>query len=74
LERINSATQEDFEEVDAIGPGKSELLVAGQPYVAPDCVGALDIELVLDNVPDIGDVLRERIVRHFCPELYEQDN
>jgi len=74
LERINSATQEDFQEVDGIGPSRSRSLVAGQPYVVPDCVGALDIELVLDEVPDIGDVLRERIVKHFCPELYEQDN
>jgi len=74
LERINSATQQDFEQVEEIGPNRSRSLVAGQPYVAPDCVGALDIELVLDEVPGIGDVLRERIVQHFCPELYEQDN
>jgi len=74
LERINSATQEDFEQVDGIGPNRSRSLVAGQPYVVPGCVGALDIELVLDKVFDIGDVLRERIVKHFCPELYEQDN
>jgi len=74
LKRINSATQEDFEEIDQIGPAKSELLVAGQPYAVPDCLGALDIEVVLNEVPGIGDVLRERIVRHFCPELYEQDN
>jgi len=73
LEKINSATQEDFEQVDGIGPNRSRSLAAGQPYVAPDCVGALDIELVLDKVFDIGDVLRERIVKHFCGELYEQD-
>ena len=74
LERINSARQEDFEQVDGIGPNRSRSLVAGQPYVAPGCVGALDIELVLDKVFDIGDVLRGRIVKHFCSELYEQDN
>ncbi len=74
LEKINSATQKDFHEVHGIGPNRSRSLVAGQPYVAPDCVSALDIELVLDKVFDIGDVLRERIVKHFCGELYEQDN
>lgn len=74
LERINLATRKDFEQVDGIGPNRSRSLVAGQPYLVPDCVGALDIELVLDKVFDIGDVLRERIVKHFCGELYEQDN
>ena len=74
LERINSATQEDFKEIDQIDVGRSESLVAAQPYVVPDCLGAIDIELVLAQVHGIGDVLRERIVRHFCPELYEQDN
>jgi len=74
LERINSATQKDFEQVDGIGPNRSRSLAAGQPYVVPDCVDPLDIELVLDKVFDIGDVLRERIVKHFCGELYEQDN
>ena len=73
LKRINSATQKDFHEVHGIGPSRSRLLVADQPYVVPGCVGALDIELVLDKVSDIGDVLRERIVKHFCGELYEQD-
>lgn len=73
LKRINSATQKNFEQVDGIGPNRSRSLVAGQPYVVPDCVGALDIELLLDKVFDIGDVLRERIVKHFCGELYEQD-
>ena len=73
LEKINSATQEDFQEVDGIGPTRAKSLVTGQPCSVPDCLGALDIEAVLDEVPGIGDVLRERIVRHFCPELYEQD-
>ena len=73
LERINSATQKDFKEIDQIDVGRSESLVANQPYAVPDCVGALDIEVVLDQVLGIGDVLRERIVKHFCPELYEED-
>jgi len=72
LQRINSATQEDFEQVEEIGPTRAKSLVAGQPYVVPDCLGASDIELVLNEVYDIADVLRERIVEHFCPELYEQ--
>jgi len=74
LERINSATQEDFKEIDQIDVDRPESLIAGQPYVVPDCAGASDIEVVLAEVPGIADVLRERIVRHFCPELYKEDN
>ena len=71
LERLNSATREDFEEITQIGPGISALLVAARPFVSSECRGAVDIERLLDDITGIGEVLPEKIVKHFCPELYE---
>jgi len=72
LQRLNSATREDFEEIPQIGPSRSEDIIAARPFVLDECRGASDIERLLDAIPGIGEVLRERIARHFCPELYDE--
>jgi DNA uptake protein ComE-like DNA-binding protein len=69
LSRLNGATVSQFDAVDGIGEVKAQALMDGQPFVVPMCSLA-DIEAVVDSVAGIGDVLRERIVRHFCPALY----
>jgi hypothetical protein len=70
LARINSATKSDFMAVNQIGEVRASSLVAAQPFEVSSC-SVYSIEAVLDAVPDIGPVLCERVVRHFCPELYE---
>jgi hypothetical protein len=55
--------------VEGIGDVKSRALVDGQPFAVSTC-SVDDIEAAVDAVAGIGDVLRERIVRHFCPDLY----
>jgi hypothetical protein len=71
LSRLNSATSAQFDAVDGIGEVKAQALVDGQPYVVPMCSLA-DIKAVLDSVEGIGDVLRESVVRHFCPDFYRE--
>lgn len=71
LERLNTATRQNFEAIGQIEPVTSASLLAARPFDLSNCDSATDIEQLLDQVPDIGEVLRERIVRHFCPDLYE---
>jgi len=71
LARINSATKSDFMSISQIGEVRASSLVAAQPFEVSSC-SVYSIEEVLDAVPDIGLVLRERIVRYFCPEIYEE--
>ena len=70
LQRINGASGSQFEAVSGIGPVKASDLVAAQPFEVTSC-SVSAIEAALDAVYGIGEVLRERIVRYFCPELYE---
>jgi len=70
LDKLNRATYSGFLAIDQIGPERATALVAAQPFVVPVCAGRVSIESALDAVPGIGEVLRERIARHFCPELY----
>lgn len=69
LERINSASRSQFDSVYGIGDVKSAALVAALPFRVSSC-SLYSIESAVDAVYGIGEVLRERIVRHFCPELY----
>jgi hypothetical protein len=69
LARINRATKADFMAIYGIGDVKAADLVAAQPFLVASC-SVYSIESALDAVPGIGEVLRQRIVQHFCPELY----
>lgn len=69
LSRLNRATASQFDAVEGIGDVKSQALVDGQPFAVSTC-SVDDIEAAVDAVAGIGDVLRENIVRHFCPDLY----
>ncbi len=72
LQKLNSATQEDSEEIEGVDKVLSKLLEDAKPFQMDHYCCVCDIERLLDdNVPGIGEVLRRRIVRHFCPELYE---
>jgi hypothetical protein len=69
LEALNKATIADFQTVNMIGEAKAKSLVEAQPFKVPRCSTA-NIESVLDSVRGIGEILKQRIARHFCPELY----
>jgi len=71
IDRLNSATYDDFRRIDLVGAVRGTNLVAAQPFSLSICAGAASIESMLDAVSQIGETLRERIARHFCPELYE---
>jgi len=69
LTRLNRATATQFDAVEGIGEVKAQALVDGRPFAVSMC-SVDDIEAAVDAVEGIGDVLRARIVRHFCPDLY----
>ena len=69
LERINSASRNQFDAVFGIGEVKSAALFAAQPFAVASC-SLNSIEAAIDAVYGIGEALRESIVRYFCPELY----
>ena len=70
LSRLNDATYDDFLKIEMVSGGRATNLVEAQPFTCASCDGAASIEAMLDDVKLIGTVLRERIARHFCPELY----
>jgi hypothetical protein len=70
LERLNNATIDDFLAVHMIGEVKAKSLVEAQPFEVPRCTKA-NIDSLLDSVPGIGEILKQRITEHFCPELYQ---
>ena len=71
LARLSSATHDDFRAISGIERGTADSLVDAQPFVLSLCRSRADIEQLLDEVPGVGSVLRVRIVKHFCPDLYE---
>jgi hypothetical protein len=66
LEKLNRATQAQYEEVDGIGPVLSKSIVEYR-----DRIGGFASPYQLDDVNGIGPKRMEAILRYFCPELYE---
>jgi hypothetical protein len=71
LKTLNKATIDDFQNVHMIGEVKAKSLVEAQPFEVSRCT-RVNIESVLDSVPGIGEILKQRIIDHFCPELYQK--
>jgi len=71
LSRLNSTTMMGFDVIGGIGEVTSAALVAAQLFNVTAC-GAAAIEAALDAVDGIGVVLRQRITRQLCPELYDK--
>ena len=65
LEKLNRATQAQYEEVYGIGPVLSKRIIEYR-----ERIGGFTSPYQLDNVPGIGPKRMEAILRYFCPELY----
>lgn len=69
LEVLNSATQEDFENISGIGEGIAERLVNTQPFGPCNSVGC--IETNIQEVSYVGEVRSKDLLKHFCSDLLE---
>lgn len=66
LEKLNRATQAQYEEVDGIGPTLAKRIVEYR-----DTIGGFTSLSQLRDVYGIGPARMEAILRYFCPELYQ---
>jgi len=66
LEKLDRATQAQYEEVYGIGSVLSERIVEYR-----DRIGGFTSPYQLDAVYGIGLARMEAILRYFCPELYQ---
>jgi len=66
LEKLNRATQAQYQEVPGIGPVLSKRIIEYR-----ERIGRFSSPYQLANVPGIGPKRMEAILRYFCPELYQ---
>jgi len=66
VEKLNRATQAQYEGVYGIGPTLAARIVEYR-----DRIGGFAYLSQLDDVPGIGQARMEAILRYFCPELYQ---